>query len=149
MSTRKKLFIGMVATLVVVAATLLASGPRFCNRAGMHTLIGGYLDLTESQKAEAEMMFKSAHESAEPFVTQLKQGHEVLVDAIKAGKSEQELGQLTDQQGALVGKVGQIYATAFARFYTTLTPEQKDKAEELHQQFSEFRGHRFGRRWHF
>ena len=148
MSTRKKLIIGVVATLVV-AATLLAHASRLCHRGGMHTLIAGYLDLTESQKAEAETIFKSAHESAEPFVTQVKQGHEVLVDAIKAGKSEQELGQLTDQQGAVVGKVGKIYATAFARFYTTLTPEQKEKAEDLHQQFREFRGHRFGRRWHF
>ena len=144
MSTRKKLIIGAVATLVVAAA-LLAHAPRFRHRAGMHALIAGYLDLTESQKAEAEAIFKSAHESAEPLVTQLKQGHEALVDAIKTGKSEQELGQLTDQQGALVGKVGGIYATAFARFYATLTPEQREKADELLQQFREFRGHRFGR----
>ena len=149
MSTRRKLIVGVVATLVVVAAALVAHPPRLGRRAAMHTLMAGYLDLNESQKAEAEAIFKAAHESAEPLVTQLKQGHEVLVDAIKAGKSEQELGQLTDQQGALVGKVGGIYATGFAKFYATLTPEQKGKAEELHQQLGEFRGHRFGRRWHF
>ena len=67
MSTRNKLIVGVVATLVVVAAALVAHPPRLGRRAAMHTLMAGYLDLNESQKAEAEAIFKSAHESAEPL----------------------------------------------------------------------------------
>jgi Spy/CpxP family protein refolding chaperone len=144
MSTRKKVLI-VVAAVVALGATVVAQAPRFHHRARMHAFIARQLDLTEAQKAEAKEIFKEARESAKPLVAQLREGHK----AIKAGTSELELEQLASEQGTLVGKVAGIYAKAFSKFYASLTPEQKQKADKLHEQFKEFRGLRFSRLNHF
>jgi Spy/CpxP family protein refolding chaperone len=148
MSTRKKVLI-VVAAVVALGATVVAQAPRFHHRARMHAFIARQLDLTEAQKAEAKEIFKEARESAKPLVAQLREGHKAMAEAIKAGTSELELEQLASEQGTLVGKVAGIYAKAFSKFYASLTPEQKQKADKLHEQFKEFRGLRFSRLNHF
>jgi Spy/CpxP family protein refolding chaperone len=149
MSTRKKVLV-VAAIASVLAATVLAQVPHFRHRAGMHALIAGHLDLTDTQKTDAKAIFGAARESARPLVEQLKEGHEAMRDAIKAGSSDQELQALADQQGIMIGQVAGIYAKAFAKFYASLNPEQKEKAEELHDHFKGFRGHGFGGRFrHF
>jgi Spy/CpxP family protein refolding chaperone len=135
MSTRKKVLI-VAAIGSLLAATLLAQVPHFRHRAGTHALIARYLDLTDIQKTDAKATFDAARESARP-----------LRDTIKAGSSDQELQALADQQGIMIGQVAGIYAKAFAKFYASLNPEQKEKAEELHGHFKGFRGHRFGGRF--
>ena len=79
---------------------------------------------------------------AKPIRQQLRQSHQALAAAIKAGKSDEELTQLSQQQSALVAQLTAIRAKAFARLYAQLTEEQKQKAEQMHERMSQ----RWGRR---
>jgi Spy/CpxP family protein refolding chaperone len=130
--------------LSVFAAGVLVAG-MVCAAAlgpgGHHGMMGGKrldflataLNLTDAQKETAKGIFNDAKTSAQPVVDQLKQGHEAMAAAIKAGKSDAELTQLATQQGTLMGQLAAIHAKAFSSFYAQLTPDQKTKADQLHQ----------------
>ena len=130
--------------LSVFAAGVLATGMLFAaaqGPGGHHRMNGGKrldfmataLNLTDAQKETAKGIFADAKTSAQPIAAQLKQGREAMAAAIKAGKSETELTQLATQQGALTGQLAAICAKAFSSFYAQLTPDQKAKADQLHQ----------------
>ncbi|MGH9720090.1 MAG: Spy/CpxP family protein refolding chaperone [Bryobacteraceae bacterium] len=91
-----------------------------------------YLDLTDAQKTQAQAIFDAAKQPAQAVAEQLKQGHDAMRAAMKAGKSDAELQQLAERQGALVGQLAAVHSKAFARFYATLTPQQKEKADTMH-----------------
>jgi periplasmic protein CpxP/Spy len=92
------------------------------------------LNLTDAQKAQARTIFGQARETAKPVRDQLRQNREALRAAVKAGQSA-EIDQLSAARGNLMGKMLAIHSEAAAKFYQTLTPEQRAKADQLHQQF--------------
>lgn len=94
------------------------------------------LNLTDAQKAQAKTIFQQARESAKPLRDQLKQNREALAQAVKANDVAQ-IQQLSTEQGNLRGKVTAIRAEAMAKVYQTLTPEQRTKADQLHQKMQE------------
>jgi len=141
MSIGKKLMTFVTAG-VVSAGLLLAQGPPPGRRGApagdpaaraerMKGFMAEYLNLTESQKQQAEQIFKAAREAAQPLRDQLKAGHTQMTDAIRAGKSDQELQAIADAQGALMAQVSGIHAKAAAKFYAILDPAQKEKAGKL------------------
>ena len=93
---------------------------------------GRVLDLTDAQKQTATSLFNDAKAQAEPIVVQLKQGHESMAAAIKANKSDAEINDIAGKQGALIGQLAAIHSKAMAKFYAQLTPEQKTKADAIH-----------------
>jgi Spy/CpxP family protein refolding chaperone len=93
------------------------------------------LNLTDSQKEQARTMFEQARQSAEPVLQELKQNHEALTAAAKAGKSEIDIQNLANERGRLLGKLVAIRTVASAKFYQMLTPEQRVKADQMHEQF--------------
>jgi Spy/CpxP family protein refolding chaperone len=113
------------------------------NRAGMRGPRRGHmlerlakrLNLTEAQKEQAKAAFQAAQEQAKPLRQQLKQTHQELADAVKTGKTDVEIDQITARQGALMGQLAAVRSKAMAKVYATLTPEQRQKADELHNQF--------------
>jgi Spy/CpxP family protein refolding chaperone len=138
MTIKKKVLSVFAAGMLVVGMAFAAGqGPG-----GHHGMMGGgkrldfmatALDLTAAQKETAKGIFDQAKTSAQPIRDQLKQNHEAMAAAIKAGKSEAELTQLATQEGTLMGQLAAIRAKAFSSFYAQLTPEQKTKADQLHQ----------------
>lgn len=96
-------------------------------------MLSTYLNLTEAQREQAKSIFGAARQSAEPAARQLREGHQALAEAVKTGKSEAELTQLANAQGALIGQMIAIHSAALSKFYAILTPEQKDKAGKLHE----------------
>ena len=150
MFTRKNwIQIGVAAALAVGVVVAQGPGPGM-RRGGPHgdrfkEFLATSLGLTDAQKEQAKAIFDAARQSAEPFVAQLKQGHEATREAIKSGKSDQELQQLAERQGALMGQVAAVHTKAFAKFYALLTPEQKEKADKMHEQLRGMMQHRFGR----
>ena len=90
------------------------------------------LNLTDAQKQQAKAIFQQARQSAQPTVQQLKQNREALAAAVKANDTA-KIERLTAKQGQLRGQVMTIRAEARAKFYQNLTPEQRAKAEQLHQ----------------
>ena len=97
--------------------------------------IGQELNLTDAQKQQAKTIFQQARETGKPVREQLKQNREALASAVKAGKGDAEIQQLATKQGQLLGEMTAIRTEAFAKFYNTLTPEQRTKADQMQQQF--------------
>ncbi len=138
--------------LSVVAAGALATGLVFAQAGGGHhgmwrahrmAFLTQQLNLTDAQQAAAKDIFSQARKDAQPIMDQLKQGHEAVAAAVKAGKSDAELTQLSEQQGVLMGQLAAIRTKAMAKFYAQLTPDQKTKADQLQAQrkarFEQFR----------
>jgi Spy/CpxP family protein refolding chaperone len=94
------------------------------------------LNLTDTQKAQARTIFGQARETAKPVREQLMQNRQALRAAVKANNSA-EIEQLATARGNLMGKMLAIHSEAAAKFYQTLSPEQRVKADQLHQQFRE------------
>jgi len=95
------------------------------------------LNLTDSQKAQARTIFEHAQQSAQPIRQELKQNREMLTAAAKVSNSEGDIQKLANDQGRLLGKLIAIRTEASARFYQLLTPEQRVKADQMHEEFKQ------------
>ena len=93
------------------------------------------LNLTDSQKEQAQTIFQHARESAQPIRQELKEKREKLFAAAKATNSEADIQKLAEEQGRLLGKLLAIRTEASAKFYRMLTPEQRVKYDQMHEQF--------------
>ena len=63
----------------------------------------------------------------------MRQNREALAAAVKANNTAQ-IERLSVQQGNLIGKTLAIKTQARAKFYATLTPEQRMKADQMFEQ---------------
>jgi protein CpxP len=90
------------------------------------------LNLTPAQREQVRSIFQQARQSAQPFTQQLRQNREAMALAVKANDNAR-IQQLATQRGHLEGQVMAIRSQAAAKFYTTLTPEQRAKSDQLHQ----------------
>ena len=131
--------------LSVAGAGLLVFGTAFASAQAIHrhgpmaaqgmehrlTKLSETLNLTDAQKTATQQIFASARESAKPLRQQLRQNHQALNEAVKAGKPVSDLQAITSQQGVVMGQLAEIHAEAFSKCYAQLTPDQKAKAEQL------------------
>ncbi len=108
-------------------------------------LIATYLDLTEAQKTQAKSLLESAKTQAAPYMQQLRENHKAMVEAVKANRPETDLKQLADTQGSAVANLALIKAKTGEQLYSMLSPEQKEKADKLHNHFMNMLGQRFGK----
>ncbi len=144
MTISKRLF--AISTGAVLAVGLLfAQGP------GPHRGPGGErgqkflstaLELTDAQQEQAKVIFDAAKAQSEPLQEQLKTNRDAISAAIKANKSDQEIQQLANTQGALAGQLAGIHAKSMAKFYQLLTPDQKTKFDTMHEKMRGFMGTR-------
>jgi len=111
--------------------------PQAAGRAGKlraairHRLVQA-LNLSAAQKQQAKAVFQQAKQDAQPIAQQLKQNREALTAAVKANDVSQ-IQTLSAQQGNLRGQVLAIRSEAMAKFYSSLTPEQRAKADQIQQ----------------
>ena len=91
------------------------------------------LNLTTAQKQQVKAIFGDARQKAAPIRQEMSQNREALYAAVKANNTSQ-IEQLSSRQGELQGKALAIRAEAMAKFYAILTPEQRTKADQMHQQ---------------
>ena len=120
------------ATVATLAAAMafgqnapVHRGPR--DGQGMMGRFGADLNLTDAQKQQAQSIFSAAHQSAQSINAQLKQSREALAIAVKSGASEAEIDKLSNSLAPLMAQSTAIHTKAFAKFYSILTQEQKDK----------------------
>ena len=102
-------------------------------RAGMGQRLAQALNLSDAQKEQAKTIFQQAKQNAQPLAQQLKQNREALAAAVKANDVAQ-IHSLAAQQGNLRGQMVAIRSEAMAKVYSTLTPDQKVKADQMRQQ---------------
>src|SRR4051794_40677168 len=100
----------------LAGVTTLAAGMAFGQnapsqnprpRAGNHMMLdrmAANLNLTDAQKQQAQSIFQSARQSAEPVQAQLKQSRQALNAAAKAGASDAEIDRLANALGPLMAQ---------------------------------------------
>lgn len=88
------------------------------------------LNLTEAQKQQATEFFTAARQENQPLEEGMKQARTTLVDAAESG-DEAQLDQAATKVGTLSGQMAAVRAKAFAKLYSVLTPEQRQKADQL------------------
>jgi Spy/CpxP family protein refolding chaperone len=103
-------------------------------RAVLRQRIVQALNLTDTQKQQAQAIIQQTRLTVQPLRQQLKQNRQVLMAAVTAGKGDVEIHQLALTQGNLAGQLVAARTEALAKFYATLTPEQRAKAALMRQQ---------------
>ena len=88
------------------------------------------LNLTPAQEQQAETIFGEARQKAQPIRQEMQQNRQALSAAMKANNTAQ-IERLSAQQGNLWGKALAIRTEAMAKFYATLTPEQRTNADQM------------------
>src|SRR5215472_15625895 len=111
-------------------------------RAEMHERMMRELNLSASQKEKAKTIFDQARDQAKPLREQLRQDREAMEAAVKADDTA-KIRTLAGKVGKTQGELTAIRSESMAKFYATLTPEQKAKADQLHQQMRQ----RMRERW--
>jgi Spy/CpxP family protein refolding chaperone len=132
------LAIPAVAGGLMLAATT-AQGPHRGAR------IAQYLGLTDAQMAQAKASFQAVRQSGQPVRQQLKQVRQEMFQAVRANDAA-GIQQLSAQEGALKGQLLALRENAFAKMYSTLTPEQKAKADQLPEHIRQMKQHRMQNR---
>lgn len=123
---------GALAAGLVFAQQATTAGPH---NPGVHHAMARQhmmhaLNLTDAQKQQAKAIFQQARQINRPVMQQAKQNREALAAAVKANDTA-KIEQLTAKQGKLRGEMMSARAEAMAKFYQTLTPEQRARAEQM------------------
>ena len=123
-----------MAVAALGTASLFAQTPptaRHFQRQGQYgAVMAAALNLTDAQKSQMQSIFQDARQSAQPLRQQLKQTRQSLQAAVKAGNSEQ-IQQLAATEGTEMGQLAAIRASAHAKMFKMLTPEQQQKLSTL------------------
>jgi len=119
------------------AAGTTAKNPRAVLR---HRMLKA-LNLTTAQKQQAKAIFQQTRQNVQPIAQQAKQNRAALAAAVKANDTAQ-IQQLATQQGNLQGQVLVMRSESMAKFYATLTPDQRAKAQQIQQKIQQLRQQR-------
>ena len=132
-----------VAVTALAAGTVLAQGPAtgqqvpqkapFAHPMFGHQQMMQNLNLTPAQKQKSDAIFADAKQQAQPIREEMRQNREALHAAVKVNNTS-EIERLSSQQGELHGKALAIRSEAMAKFYVILTPEQRTKWDQIHQE---------------
>src|SRR5580700_524060 len=116
---------GMAVGQSTPAPTTPHSGRHSAQAGAMLDRLSAKLNLTDSQKQQAQSIFSAARQSAQPVRTQLRQQRQALQAAVKSGAPDAQIDQLASQMGPLMAQATAIHSKAFAKFYSILTPDQR------------------------
>jgi Spy/CpxP family protein refolding chaperone len=103
------------------------------------------LHLSSEQQQQMQTIFRQARESAKPVRGQLRTNRQALAAAVKADRTS-DIQQLATTRGNLLGQMTAIYGQARAKFYQTLTAEQRAKADQMHHEFRQQMRERWSQR---
>lgn len=147
--TRKILFAATAVVLTGAMALMAAPPPRRGGGPGAGPMMfGRALDLTDAQKEQAKAIFEETRKANETYREQLRSLRAEEREAIKAGKSENELRNLAQRSANVTADMHANRLVAQSKFWQILTPEQRAKLEErgekMRERMREGKG-RFGR----
>lgn len=128
MKSFTRAFLAFSAVTVFSAVSLLAQGPGpgHFGRGGEHFLATA-LDLTDTQQAQQKTILANERAASKPLMQQLRTQREAVEQAIEGGQSAEQVSQLAAQEGALLGQLEGIRASARQQLYSILTPAQQKK----------------------
>ena len=137
----KNTWLSFAATAAIAGGMLLAAqevasqpeqpvAPQQQHQGRRGARMARYLNLTPAQEARARAEFQAVRQSAQPMRQQLKQIRSAMFQAVRANDAA-AIDRLSAQEANLKGQISAMRHEAFARIYTTLTPEQRAKADHM------------------
>ncbi|MCC6585279.1 MAG: Spy/CpxP family protein refolding chaperone [Bryobacterales bacterium] len=135
------IFAQQATTLPAPAEQQHHQGQRAGNRGGMLRMFRA-LNLSDTQKQQIRGIMQQTREANADTREQLKALRTEERDAIKSGASEAQLQSLANNAAPLIAKMHASRLVAKSKIYAVLTPEQRQKADEMRSQF----GQRFQKR---
>jgi Spy/CpxP family protein refolding chaperone len=128
-----------MAVAALGTASLFAQTPPPARHNHQHGRLAAALNLTDAQKSQMKSIFQGARQSAQPVRQQLHQTRQALQAAVKAGNSNQ-IQQLATTEGTEMGQLTAIHASARAKMFKMLTPEQQQKLSMMQASHRSRRG---------
>jgi hypothetical protein len=107
------------------------ASPAQANEASALQLLTFVLHLSNSQQAQLRAAFDAALKTAAPITTKLQKDKSSLFEAVRSGKSEDEIKGLAQQEGTLVSQMLLLQAQTFAKLWTTLDSDQKSRVDDF------------------
>lgn len=143
---RNHSLIRRAATTLAAAGLLLAQGTGNQHNTGTPgeglanrlDKIATQLSLTPDQKTQVSSIAQNAFSQAQPLFSQMRQNHQAIEQLVKGGTTanfDQQLQVLANTQGSLTAQMSVIHAKAMAQAWNLLTPDQQQKARQLHELF--------------
>ena len=95
------------------------------------------LSLSEAQKTEVKGIFAAERPAFEPLLRQLFQGHQEMSNATRGGRfDEAEVRAIASRQAQAVADLIVAKERVKSKVFAVLTPEQRTKAEQMHERFA-------------
>jgi Spy/CpxP family protein refolding chaperone len=88
------------------------------------------LKLTPDQQNQARSIFADARKQAQSLAPKLRDERQAMSAAIKSD-NEAQIDQIARQDAQLNSQARAIHAKAMAKFYSTLTPDQKARFDSM------------------
>lgn len=133
MTTRHCLRAFAVGAALLVSTTASAQPPRFAPPGGMMRRLVRQLALTDTQRSEIRSIVRQTADANASLRDQLNSIRQQERDAIRAGKSEAELRALAESAAPIMAQLHANRLATRAKIYALLTPEQKQKADQLRE----------------
>lgn len=142
---KKKFFLGASAIILVVAAgmagTLLAQGPgQNFHRGFRHH--GGWmlqhmtkeLNLTTDQQTQIKNIMQAQKSKTQPLMQQMRQNRKAEEANITGNFDENQARTFANKQSQIMSDLIVEQERTKSQIYAVLTPEQRQKAQQLMQQ---------------
>lgn len=141
---KKKFFLGVTAIILVVAAglagTVLAQGPGrefgpgFRHHGGwMLKHMTKELNLTADQQSQIKSIMQAERAKTKPLMQQLRQNSQAQNAAITGNFDEGQARAFASKQTQIMSDLIVEKERAKSQIYAVLTPEQRQKAQQLMQ----------------
>ncbi len=111
-------------------AGLTDAGPAVSNRLDIITQV---LQLDKEQKKFVKTTFDHAQSESAPVRERLTRSHEAIGEAVRDGKSPEEMDGLIKNHAAVAAQMARIEMEAFAQVFLKLDQAQQDKSRSLFQ----------------
>lgn len=105
--------------------------PMQANEASALQLLTFVLHLSDSQQEQLREAFDAALQTATPIAAKMQQGRSSLFEAVRSGKSEDQIRGLAQQEGTLVSQVLLLQAQTFAKLWASLDTDQKSRVDDF------------------
>jgi Spy/CpxP family protein refolding chaperone len=133
---RKLLLAALLAAMTALGATMFAQGHsmRHGRRGWMLQLMTKELNLTEAQQQQVRTILQTEKGKIQPIMQQLHQNEQAENAAVTGQFDEAKARDFAQKQAALMADMMVEKERTKSQIYALLTPEQRQKAQELMQQ---------------
>ena len=94
-------------------------------------LFSAILNLSDSQQQQLHAAFDAAVKTAAPISTQMENNNVAIFEAVKAGKSDDQVKTLVEQQASLSSQMLMLQAQTFSKTWAVLSSDQKARFDDL------------------